>query len=757
MKKLGLLGFIYAICISFLCAATNGASQYNKDNQKIFELLADNVNAKDNIIHAIGNAILASPDLYALADQIDYDTETKQVQAKGDVRIYREGNLLVRTKSVNFRLDDKYGMIEPLYLQDAQTGMWVSAKQALSQTNKYFFKKAIISGCAIQNPIWRMEASSGSYANENKVMTLWNPRIYIGDVPIFYFPYFRASTNMSRQSGLLMPDFITSSTEGLIYAQPYFIAPKNFWDITLTPQVRTDRGGGGMVEFRMVDYNNDKTYLELGYLYSSDDYTALYSLRNQHIFGGRLYHSSKQTLQKYFNLKSDLDNGVYLNFLYMNDLDYMRLKYPNRTIYDATYTSKFNIYTQTEKHYFGFNMRYFLNFADLDNDSTMQSLPNLQYHKYIDSLFFKWLLYSVDYQFKNTMRNRGYGYIENGVRVPVGLQISLLKKYFSLGIFSEFYGENLFITQAQNSDTYIPSVLESNGSYSSTSNGNILSANYSLSLNSDLSKKYNKFFHTIQFEALFSGPYISYSNGLLNRNVGTLAAQTIANNVSSYSYIWDPSGISAYAITDQTLDLKLTQYFLTNKGKEILNWRIFQRLNFDDYYASQKDAKAIAMRPLESKVTFSIIDGLTLSTSLFYSFYYQEVTELATALNFSKRSISSYLSYYYKNAQGYDYLSNTLTTQTSSNYMRGHIAYDFRIFALSATAGYDIDKNVLLDWDIGIYKNIRCFGIGLRFVNQRRPILTSDSSNPYYIQQDYYIKLTLNFSPLTSTSLTTRF
>ena len=768
------LGIVLGIvCIAN--AATSGITQYNKDNQKIFEILADALQSEDNVVHAIGNAILVNLDLYTLADRIDYDMTTKSVQASGDVRIYREGNLLLRTKKASFNLNDQYGLIEPLYLQDTQTGIWINSKNGMSKKNEYVFKQAVVSGCAIQNPIWRISASSGKYSDDTKVASLWNPRVYIGDVPIFYFPYFRFSTDMSRKSGLLMPSFATSSTEGFVYAQPYFWAIKSFLDTTITPQVRTERGAGGQIEIRAVDSHNDRTFLDFGYLYNGDNYMQQFNVRNRHVYGFRFYHLGRAPLQKYFKLKSELDNGIYLNFLYMNDLDYYRIKSIYRRVYDPTYTSKFNIYLQTQKHYFGLNMRYFLNLAQITNDNTLQSLPNLQYHKYLDSLFFKGLLYSVDYQFKNTMRRVGYGYIEIGIRVPVGIQLSLLKKFISIGVWSEFYGENLLITSASNS--YVPTLQEGKN-LGALTNGNIFSANYSVSLNSDIARAYNRFFHSIQFEALFNGPYLSYSNGLLDRNIGILSAQTKQNSLMSqnryqiidpngnmvfYDDIWDPSGISAYSIVNQTLDLKLTQYFLTNTGKEILYWRLFQRLNFDELQSEANrtngiiDPKNIAKRPLESKFGFSPIQGLNVSFSLFYSFYLQRMSEIASTISFTRNSFQSSLTYYYKDKQAYDALSNILVTQIGAHYMRASLAYDLKIFSFRASTGYDVEKNLLLDWNIGIYKSVRCFGIGLSFVNQRRPILTSDVENPYYVQQNYYVRLTFNFVPLTSFGLTTRF
>ena len=775
-------------------ASKTAAAEYDKDNQRIFELLADEVKSENNVIHAIHNAVMINPDLYTIADVIKYDIENKKVYAEGEVRIYRGGTLLVRTHSASFELDEHYGILEPLYLQDTTSGVWVNALSGSSKKGVYGFKKAIISGCQVQSPIWRIEASSGSYNAEKQRVSLWNPRVYIGDVPIFYFPYFTIDTNLNRKSGFLFPYFLSSNTEGFIYAQPYFVPIKSWFDMTFTPQVRTSRGVGGHFEMRLVDSANDRTMAEVGYLYNFDSYKERYDIKNREVYGFRFYHLGKQPLQKYFRLKNELDNGIYVNMVHMNDLDYYRLDKANKRIYDATYASKANFYLQTDNHYFGLNIKYFLNLAKLSNSTTLQSVPNIQYHKYTNSLFWKSLLYSIDYQMKNTIRTRGYGYIENAVKIPVGLQFSLFKKYLSIGFWNEFYAENLNIHSAQNS--YVGGVITSEAQSQNIPNqlkfGNIFSANYSLSLNTDLSRSFDKIFHSIQFEALFSGPYpyVSYADGLFDRQAGPYFASlrarglnnrnsaTLPNNAEFantypfmvdgkwkyYDDIWDPSGISAYSILANTLDLKLSQYFITNNGNPIFDWKIFQRLNFDansnGIINDIKDPRQIARRPLENRFTYSPIDGLNLSTSFFYSFYYGSLNEVSASISYNVGTFSSLLSYYYKDGganRGFDLTSNTFTTNTHAHYIRGVLSKDFGVFALSMQAGYDISRDAFLDWDIGVYKNVRCFGIGLKFINRRRPILTNNADNPFFIQSDYFVRVVFNFVPLGGTGLSMRF
>lgn len=743
---------VFIIFSFFVWASQSAVQKFDKNNTKVFELLADTVKGEGNVVIASGNAVLLNTDIYILADRISYDTQKRVATIDGDIKIYKGGGLFARAEHIVLNMNEKYEIIQPFYMQDGISGIWMSSNLAENNDKKYSFKKATVSGCSIENPIWHIDATSGSYNSDKSALSLWNPKIYIGDIPVLYFPYLHLSTSTKRTTGLLYPEFAASNTEGFVYMQPFYLALQDFWDMTLTPQIRTSRGYGANFEARFIDKEQDKFTFTTRFFHNEMNYYQKYSLRNHNVFGFEFLNTSRDPLRKYFGLKSSLDNGLYLDFLYMNDLDYTRFENINTIITDGTHMSRGNYYVQTENNYYGINLKYFINLNKINNDTTFQSLPNLQYHKYLDSLFFKNLLYSLDYQFKNTTRDIGYGYVQNSLNIPIGLQFSLFKKYLSLGIWNNIYVSNAILTREQN--TYIPNLDKK----SSREYGNILSSGYTIYLNSDLAKDYNKVFHTVQLEMSFSAPYFEMSNGLFDSEIYTASAkaksvysknslESYLINGKSYSDIWDPSSLTSSAISAKTMNLNLTQYFYGMGAKELFYWKINQVLNFDDKIS-------IARIPMENKVGFSPLKGLDVYASIFYSFYYNALDEIALNANYKYKYLIANLSYYIKRDFRDDGVNKIV--ESSANYLKGGFSNDFGYFGLSASAGYDIKNNVLLDWDIGIFKNIRCFGIGLKFVNQRRPILTNDPGNPLEVLKNTYIKLELNFVPLTKTGLTYR-
>ena len=752
------------VFLSFLAIVLSQVAEQKKDaaGNQIFELLADKVYAQGDKVYAEGNAVFFSNDLYIIAKKIVYDRKNRVADISGDIKAYKAGNLFSRAEKLHIELDEKFVAIEPFYVQESESGMWVSASKARDEDGIYSFKHAVISGCGIDRPIWHMNISSGHFNSKKSILSLWNPTLYLGDVPIFYFPYLRVSTTNDRSSGLLFPTFGSSSRDGFVFSQPVYIAPQDFWDMTLTPQVRTSRGAGGALEFRAVDAYHDTYLLNIKYLYNKESYKNSYNLRNSHVFGFDFLHSSNQFLQKYFGLKSDLDNGLYINFLYMNDLDYLKFDKYNAIVTDGTNTSKVNLYLQTQDHYFGLNDRYFINLNKINNNTTFQTLPSLQYHKYLKPIFYKKLLYSIDYEMKNIFRSVGYGYVENSLKVPVGLQVSLFNQYLSFGAWTEFYASNLAIYNQQRS--YIdPSITTSK-------DGNYLSANYTLTLNMDLAKDYNKIFHVMQFDITFSAPYFRYNNGLLDNRFLTDISDysgfydkntgTYILNGQRYNDYWNASNLTDYIMGNRKLDLKFYQYFYGQGGRELFYWRIYERFNFDDSIAPYR-------LPLESKIGFSPIDGLDLSMLLSYSFYYQNFQEVSLSATYQHNYTSASLTYYIKN-QFTDL--TTLKQETTANNLSFSFSNDFGYFGLSGSLNlnfnnlsrYDGDlSSIITNWSIGIFKNIRCFGFGLRLASTRTPILTSDTSAQSgfatSVLNNTYLKFEFSFSPLAQTGLTYRF
>ncbi|MFC3847829.1 LPS-assembly protein LptD, partial [Helicobacter baculiformis] len=145
---------------------------------------------------------------------------------------------------------------------------------------------------------------------------------------------------------------------------------------------------------------------------------------------------------------------------------------------------------------------------------------------------------------------------------------------------------------------------------------------------------------------------------------------------------------------------------------------------------------------------------LNIYGTLFYSWYYNSLDEVSINANYNYKFLNANISYYLKSNFNDNGINKIV--ENSSNYLKAGFSNDFRWFSLTSSIGYDIKNNVVLNWDIGIFKKVRCFGIGLKFVNRRRPVLTSNPDDPLKIYENNYVKLELDFSPITKANITYR-
>ncbi len=729
-----------------------GIEKRDTDYTKVFELLGENIEHYDNFMVVSGNAVLKNKEAYIIADKITYNPNNKQARLIGNVRIYKGNTLSVYTQQATIYLSSNFSIIRPFYIQDTDTGIWTKAESASQQKSIYRFADSIVSGCSFTSPAWRIDSSKGAYNKDSNTLALWNPRIYIGDVPVFYFPYLKVSLENKRTSGILYPTLGTSGTDGFTYIQPYFIALQNFWDITISPQFRTSRGGGANFEFRAVDSSNDKYILHFKYFYNSDDYVNRLNLLNQHIYGFDFKHSKRDIIQKYFRAKTKLDNAMYFDLAFMNDIDYMRLDDVRYFLNTTSYVSRANIYTQTNNNYFGINLRYYLNLYTPNSKTTLHNLPNIQYHKYMGSLFFKELLYSIDYQSKYAYREQGYSYLSNEINIPIGMQFSFINKYFSIGAWLNIFGGNIFATNTQDTKIYI---TPTNTTAMQNSVGNYANLNYKLSIHSDIGKKYKNFFHSMQTSLIFNAPLdrAVFTNGILDKQILTSFGKidpNVLTNIQNGANIWNPQLFSNIYQMTKKLDINIANYIYNRNAAEIFYWKISQSFNFDDLISPLRI-------PMENKFGTSPIDGLFFNLSFFYSWFYNNFTELAVNASYTKGAYAASVSYYLKRddaAWSIDPITLAYKSVDSSNYLSASIRGDLGYFGLVADLGYDFRTYNIVNLGIGIYKDIKCFGMGVKAGSNRTPILTQ--GNSISVIDNIYVKAEFKFVPLTTFGYTYR-
>ncbi|RDU69348.1 LPS-assembly protein LptD [Helicobacter brantae] len=726
-----------------LALSLHASSVLNPDtNSNLGEVSADELKSEGDKIFGKGNVILVSGEYYVSAQDLVYDKKSKIAEVEGEVRIYYGKDLMLSAKKVKLDFGKDSFSLSSVYFQSVKSGLWITASEARSENNVYYFKESVVSGCNIQSPIWHFDSSSGSLDQENDYLTLWNTRIYLGKMPILYVPYLSVSTAQKRKSGLLYPRLAYLNQDGLYYQQPIYIAPYDSWDMTLSPQIRTSRGIGISGEFRLATPSDNLFTFQTRYFYNTKKYMQTYSALNQHIYGFNLDFETKDGTG-IFSSFENIHDGFYSSLNYMNDMEYLKLDDSDVKVSNRLSVSKLNYFLHSQEHFFGIYDKLFLDVTKTNNSNTFQLLPGVQYHKFFDSLFWKELMYSIDVQTNNVTRERGYAYVENTIELPIGVEFPLFNNYLSIGVSTDLKFSNINLYHTEEIQVYNPN--------DKSTTANFFTANYNASLSTDLARDYGSFMHSIQLMAKASGPYYRYNTPLFNDEVYEWYAKTYAdidtttNEGKRQVYnLWNPSSIVDFDTNKHRLELQFSQYFYSPDGHTLFYYNASQKLNL-------QSKKYLFSESMVNEFGSSPIDGLDIKTSLYYSFLYNDIEEVSATIDLEKWHLDTSIGYYYKK------LFASENASIDANFLNFSLSNDFGYFAIGGDVNFDFLAMQVKDWSVSISTDVQCFGITLKFAQEYGSILTDNPNRPIETYTNNYIKLEFRLAPLGETGVSYRF
>jgi len=354
-------------------------------------------------------------------------TDKRKIVLKKDVFIsYKDNSTVISADSLT-AYSSKNIRMQDVFFYDKNIDGWILSKSSKSQNQNIYFKKVYFSTCCIDNPDWFMKASSATYNRNTKGLKLYNLTLVINKVPLLYLPYFYVSFDKTRRSGLLRPYIGYSQNEGILYSQPIYLVTSINTDLEITPTIRTLRGRGLYTIFRFVDSPYSKGSVKAGYF---KDYTGFYNENNlayQKHYGYNLKYERTRVL--------GIKDSLYLNLKYANDVDYFYLdayNYRFNDVYlsDKLITSELNYIYTTDNFLNGMYFKYFIDTTKLNNDTTWQILPQLNFHKFLAKNY--GLVNSFDVNIYNYYRKKGSNYLLSDLLLPVSLNFSFFNEYLKI-------------------------------------------------------------------------------------------------------------------------------------------------------------------------------------------------------------------------------------------------------------------------------------------------------------------------------------
>jgi len=469
---------LFLIFISFIVVFANEV-----------ELFGQNSFSKNNIT-TVTNGVFLKDGMIVSANTLVYDKNKNIVIAKGNVYINYSKKDYILSNEVKINLVDNSVIANPFFLFDYKDNGWINAKDGKNINDKYIAKNAISSTCSVNSPDWKIVATSVDYNKQTKWLNLYNPRLYLKGIPVFYLPYLGFSLDKTRSSGFLRPLFGYSANEGVLLTVPYYQILGETADFEIDPTIRNQRGKGIYSTFRFVHSPTSWAEFRIGSFVDKKTYQKKFNLLNR-------VHRGWSFLYTNYDLIDESDK-LYISLKSANDTDYFYLDAYNYTFKSNTekvLTSVMNYYIKDDYNYLGVYGKYFEDTSKETNKDTMQILPQIQYHRFSDN-FWNNFIVSVDANVYNYTRKEGYTAIKQSLLVPISYNINFFDDYLKLALTEEF-----------------------NFNQVKTDDGNVSkysSSNTMIKVYTNLSKKYSNFNHHIAPSITFNMNNEKHYNGVNN-------------------------------------------------------------------------------------------------------------------------------------------------------------------------------------------------------------------------------------------------
>ena len=577
-------------------------------NTERLQLVAKDVDTKNNIITATGDVVAYSPTYYLSSDKMIYDKDKEILELFDNVLIIKDNK--IQTQSNYAFVDMKNDIInqDPVFLMDNTSNIWSNSKEANKDKDVITLENSILSSCDCIDPIWSIRSSSSDYDTEAMWMNTYNPRLYVKNVPVFYLPYFGFPTDTTRRTGLLLPTMGYSSSEGFLYSQPIFIAPADNYDIELIPQIRTQRGYGSYANFRYADSPDSMLNVKTGYFKEFDNYRSKEQLENSEHYGLDIDYERKNIFAK----NKEHQDGVFTSIRYLNDIEYITLKeeddYNLGT--DKKIESKVNYFYNTPEYYGGVYGKYYVDASQKTNDNTLQELPQIQLHSYNKELFLENLIYSIDTKAQNFTRKEGLNAKIYDINVPISYTKNILDDYMYVGVENR-----TILTQYDYSNS-----LYNNLRYE---DGTLIQNRTSFIVGTDLLKPYSDYIHTLNLNASYDIPENLRKDGDLY-NITVKENQPLKyNELSVFPTLQEQKTIKL-SLNQSIYDKDNLKQFINHKMSQSILYNSFDEPKFqdlDNYVKINHDYGS-----LSGKVVYNMDDNKVVEGSFDNSLSYENLT-----------------------------------------------------------------------------------------------------------------------------------
>ena len=201
---------------------------------------------------AEGNVELVLGTRTMRADRVRYDSATGEADLSGKVR-YKDADEEFAFDRITINLDSETGVLYNGTIRISSSNYLISSGK-IEKTGKssFLIEKGMLTTCPCDpEPDWKFEVRRARVTLDKYAIGK-DITFRIRGVPVLWLPWGAFPVKMTRQSGLLMPNFSSNRSRGYTLQMPYYQVINRWSDATVTLDAMSRRGYRPEAEYRFV-------------------------------------------------------------------------------------------------------------------------------------------------------------------------------------------------------------------------------------------------------------------------------------------------------------------------------------------------------------------------------------------------------------------------------------------------------------------------------------------------------------------------
>ena len=217
-------------------------------------MTADNLSYDEDtgVAVAEGNVELAFGTRTMRADRIRYDSTTGEADLAGKVR-YKDADEEFAFDRITINLDSETGILYNGTIRISSSNYLIASRK-IEKTGKssFLIEKGTLTTCPCDpEPDWKFEVRRARVTLDRYAVGK-DISFRIRGVPVLWLPWGAFPVKLTRQSGLLLPNFSSDKSKGYTFQIPYYWVINRWSDATVTLDAMSRRGYRPEAEYRFV-------------------------------------------------------------------------------------------------------------------------------------------------------------------------------------------------------------------------------------------------------------------------------------------------------------------------------------------------------------------------------------------------------------------------------------------------------------------------------------------------------------------------